>query len=505
MDLDSVNRDLSELMQSDNGCQYTDIDDGVITNVSSCDVVFTMLHLNIRSFHRNRDALMMLLADFKDHGVIVHAIGLCETFLSGHSSPMADLENYHGMHSTRNDKVGGGTSLFIHDSVHVKKVIETPFTDTFESISAVVTHCGKEIFISEFYRPPNGNLNCFNENLSLLLNECRRFRTCFLGSDQNLDLLKSNMHHGTCDFMMTMLESDFVPYILKPTRITHKCSSLIDNIHVKSSVLMPNKSYVIVDGMSDHYPCLVMYGLSAKRESGSVILEKRKFTDNSLLHIRHDLLFHDWSNLCSKSVSECYDYLIAVITDCMDKHAPKCLVKIRADEKFREPWLTVKLHKYNQKCRKLCNKTRQTSSETDYRRYKQYRNVLNRVKLHERRTHYTEVFRKIGKNSKLLWNVVNCLVKKSNNKSEIVEILNGNSEITDKTEMVNMFNEHFVSAGEHVQSLINPNPGKRKSDPMTFVRAIDEKFKFLRVTEMQICNMVLKMKSKTSTGIDGIC
>ena len=55
------------------------------------------------------------------------------------------------------------------------------------------------------------------------------------------------------------------------------------------------------------------------------------------------------------SVNDSYRYLSDAIMAALDLHTSKKLVKIRADEKFREPWLTVKLRKYNHKCRKLCN------------------------------------------------------------------------------------------------------------------------------------------------------
>ena len=56
---------------------------------------------------------------------------------------------------------------------------------------------------------------------------------------------------------------------------------------------------------------------------------------------------------------------------------------------------------------------------------------------------------------KLLWNVNNNLLKKSNNKSEIVEICQNGKTYTAKTDICNIFNEHFATVGKKVHNSIN--------------------------------------------------
>ena len=98
MNLDDLNCDFSDILLSENGCQYTDIDDGIINAPSRKTNSLNMLHLNIRSFQRNKDALTMLLADLQEKGIVVHVIGLCKTFLTDHTSSNAELENYRSLH-----------------------------------------------------------------------------------------------------------------------------------------------------------------------------------------------------------------------------------------------------------------------------------------------------------------------------------------------------------------------------------------------------------------------
>ena len=459
--------------------------------------------MNIRSFNRNKDNLLHLLADLEENGVIIHVIGLCETFLTPTSQDLADIENYSAIHKTRDGKLGGGTTLLIHDSVKLVRVLDTPFGSCFESTTAEVKFRNKSILVSEFYRPPNSDNNIFNEMLQQYLSIVKGFDLCFLCSDHNYNFLNSGAHKEIMNFFDYLLNEDLIPYILKPTRITHKSSTLIDNIFVKSKAIMPNNSFVIVDGMSDHYPCLLSYSLkiSSSHDAPDLVIERRKLNDTALLKIQQSLLFHDWTGIVDMTVDRSYEYLIAVITNAMDKHAPVKKTVIKADYKFAQPWISVQLLKYNRKCRALCNKARHMGLVADHDKYKTYRNTLNQLKLHQKRTHYQEVFTKVGKNSKLLWNVINGVLKNCNNKMETVELLYDGHLLTDKKQICNAFNEHFVKIGSRVQSSITNTD---TADLCSNIHRAGKEMKFSPVTEGEICKIVNKMKNKESRGLDDI-
>ena len=244
MNLQTVTKDLCDLLQSENGCQYTDVSDGQLRQINDvCTDPINILHLNIQSFQHNKDALVLLLNDLQENNIIVHVIGLCETFLTDQSKGTAHIENYSAIHSCRSEKIGGGTTLLIHDSVRLVKDFPVAFTDNFESTSALVEYKGKQFFISEFYRPSNSNESCFMDSLGKILSLSKNYKQYFLCSDQNFDLLKTSHHKPTRDFLSLMLDFEFVPYMQKPTRVTHKSSTLIDNIYVKASPVQKNCSF----------------------------------------------------------------------------------------------------------------------------------------------------------------------------------------------------------------------------------------------------------------------
>ena len=123
------------------------------------------------------------------------------------------------------------------------------------------------------------------------------------------------------------------------------------------------------------------------------------------------------------------------------------------------------------------------------------------MKLHEKREHYKTVFAKIGKNSKLLWNVLNTMVKKTNDKSGIPELLYNGRVYSEQSEICNIFNEHFSTAGKRVQQTIETTPG---GDPCGSVISPGKKLKFKHISEGEICRIISKLPAKTSYGFDDI-
>ena len=189
------------------------------------------------------------------------------------------------VHNCRDKKLGGDTSILIHDSINICKALKSPFNENIESSCVEIKYKNLKILVSEVYRPPNSDDKIFLEGMQELVASSDKYQYSFICGDFNYELAKSHIHRMTNDFHSFMLDNFHVPHILKPTQVTHSTSTLIDNIYVKARPLMPNKSYVIVNGMSDHYPCLLSYKLCPAYADSVVMIQKRKLTDDVMLKI----------------------------------------------------------------------------------------------------------------------------------------------------------------------------------------------------------------------------
>ena len=274
--------ELNDLMNSENECEYTDMLDGKLERVSSkiCEPL-NVLHLNVRGFHKNSDSIILLLSDLEAKAVVVHVLALCETFLTKATVVTAELENYLAVHHVRDERTGGGTSVYVHDCVKLLKTYQLLHNDSFEAVGVRLKFKNASFNVVELYRPPNSNIDDYFLCLTECINLLKKDSINVICGDFNLDLIKSYMHKCTNKMLSLMIDHSYVPFITKPTCVTHRTSTLIDNIYVSSKNINKNCSFVLSDPMSDHYPCLLSYSLAkSKIKTDELTIEKRKITDD---------------------------------------------------------------------------------------------------------------------------------------------------------------------------------------------------------------------------------
>lgn len=136
------------------------------------------------------------------------------------SKTTVDIENYQSYHSCRQNRLGGGTSILLHDSVKPVWIIDTPFNESFESIAIEIKFKNRQFCVSEFYWLPNAKNELFGYSLKCFLNAIDYCKLSFLCCDQNYDLLKSHLHAPTREFLSNLLNNEYVPCISKPMRVT---------------------------------------------------------------------------------------------------------------------------------------------------------------------------------------------------------------------------------------------------------------------------------------------
>ena len=117
-----------------------------------------------------------------------------------------------------------------------------------------------------------------------------------IGLDHNLDLLKAHLHTHTNTFLEKNLELDLVPCISKPTRVTRKTATLIDNILLSQKLQHEANPKIIIDDISDHFPILVLLPNQKKAKKEPKIVKVRKLDATTLEKIRQGIDSKNWSN-----------------------------------------------------------------------------------------------------------------------------------------------------------------------------------------------------------------
>ena len=90
-----------------------------------------------------------------------------------------------------------------------------------------------------------------------MCSQLQNHKHVIIGLDHNLDLLKCALHSQTQQFLEVTLESNLIPTITKPTRVTNTSATLIANILIKSDLHKTHQSSIITNNISDHYTSLL--------------------------------------------------------------------------------------------------------------------------------------------------------------------------------------------------------------------------------------------------------
>ena len=142
--------------------------------------------------------------------------------------------------------------------------------------------------------------------------------------------------------------------------------------------------------MSDHLPILTMLKQTELRDSEPITFNSRCLDDKKLKHVNADLMKVDWIGVLNGTMcDEKFNQFSEKIDQILDKTAPVGEVRISAKRRFIEPWMTHRLEQSSRKKMRLYKKTLTTDCiPADQTRYKEYRNVYNKLKCKLRRDYY---------------------------------------------------------------------------------------------------------------------
>ena len=242
-------------------------------------------------------------------------------------------------------------------------------------------------------------------------------------TDHNIDLLKASSHNKTQEFLENCVELNLLLSITKPIRITHSSATLIDNIFLSARLHDESMSWILVEDMSDHFPCRTSIPYLCPDNSIDQYITKRKLTDKVYDKTNQLLNQVSWNELlesrnCNDSFNTFHDILQALI----DEHAPEKSVKI--SYKSVQPWMSKGLLKCLTKQKKLyCKASKLPKEHETVKEYKKYRLLLQKIIRKAKMSYYSDKCVDFKNNTKKLWNVINKLTGKTVNKHNIIDSL----------------------------------------------------------------------------------
>ena len=216
-----------------------------------------------------------------------------------------------------------------------------------ESLFIQICNAGKSIIVGVVYKPPNVDLPSFNTAFGNLLARLHSERKpCYLLGDFNINLLNTDKHRETENFLNLLYAHGFYPLIDKPTRITPNSSTLIDNILTNVHPSSIKNSSIWITDISDHLPvcCSTYISHNKPRLEMNSLLFKRMVTDDSLSRFKQKLALVEWDSTGNCEVNVAFDDFLNKFTQCYNLCFPPRRVGGKTNSTDL-PWLTSALKK----------------------------------------------------------------------------------------------------------------------------------------------------------------
>ena len=513
--IDDQNRDDDDpvtykLLGKDNSCNYYEISE-MKDNIPTCQYDFRVMHYNIRSMPKNFESFKMKLAELDDEGFNFDFILLCETFLSDKNYKLFNIDGYSKIEKHRKTMQHGGVALFISNSYQfkVREDLSIFNEGQFESIFIEVSmNNEKSIIVGEIYRVPNSDQKEFLESYDKIVSiVTQEKKDLIIGTDQNLDLLKSDVDKITKDFLNYNYSKGILPVINKPTRITHTSATLIDNLYINNKYTDSYKSGIIVTDMSDHLPIFAFCGLSKpKTKKEPLIFNCRQMKESNISNMKNSLSEIDWTFLMTKSAAVCFEAISEEITSALDQFCPIKTVVIPYKKIIHEPWMTKGLLKSSISIDRLYKKSlKKDKNGIEYANYKKHLNLYNSLKRKAKSDYYTQSFSDCIDDSSRTWRLLNRIIGKQNDKSGTYKLFKINGVITsDLNEIAQGFCKYFTDVGKTFAAKI-PRSNCNYSQYLGKVnKKVNQSIFFAPTTEDEILRIIKGLPSKKSFGHDKI-
>ena len=449
----------------------------------------TLLHYNIRSLPKHHD-------DFSNYlsyqNINFDIVVLSETFLNNHNKDNYPIPGYYGTHLIRNDKRGGGVSIYIRNEFCNKvKIITSIQNDIIEALAIQINTKQIKQHIVGIYRPPNSSRNDFIQALNTLIQTRLNNSNVLIAGDFNIDMLNKNPSLGATPLQNLMTSHGFINYITQPTRpnnIENRNPTLLD--HIWGNLNCNMNSFIIQTDLTDHFPCLVQWNINKtnnlttikyredKETNDVIFIDKVKEIDFSSIYNEQIDIDSRFSTLINQ-IYRCYHETFQIKT------------KQLGCKRVQNPWLTPGLlNSIDQKHKLYRNYKR---GIIPFQLYNNYSNQLKALLKKAKRKYYTNKFGEVNNNSKATWSLINNLINKNKEHTHKINQLSINDEVsTDKKKIADSLNSYFINIGTEILT----NSSASQTNPETFLPQCNSHFTFENITPVDVQTIIEGLKNK---------
>ena len=475
-------------------CKYY-IDEDFTTEFSNIDHHFSILHFNSRSLNKNFNAISNFISTLC---IDFSVYGFSETWINDSTPLLFNVSGYSFIHSDRQEGKGGGVGLLVADNFEyvIRNDILYPSCDYESLFIEINLPRHKNIIVGVIYRKPQSNINDFIPVFENCLQKTNtEHKQVYIMGDFNIDLMKYT-GNAVCNFLSAIHSNFFIPLIDKPSRMTDRSISLIDNIFTNNFDLNVS-SGLFYNDISDHFP---IFQITQKQFPiyNISVYNTRIINDVSLNVFKEDLLRNDWNIFNYTDVVVAFEKFSTTLSLLYNRAFVKKTFK-SVRKKIRKPWITFDLYKKIRNKNKVYRRYCHSPTENNKRKYVQLRNYTNKLLKLARKDYYKMKFYAIKGNMKKTWQLINGILGKSHNALPNFINVNG-KQISNSKDIANHFNNFFVNIGPSLKNSLSL--GNTDKFAKFLPKQNSNSVYFKAVSENEIIDVVKKLNCTNSCGID---
>ena len=456
---------------------------------------FSLLHLNIRSVVSHFTEFLCYL-DSLDF--VFKVIALSETAMNATSINYL-IPNYNCEMNIRENRKGGGVSLYVHNTFQYKirndlqlgGVVNSVFVELLKT----TTNSRHNIICGCVYRPPSMSLSVFNKLLSDMFGKIQsENKFVYIFGDFNVNTMSNAIGNANAQEFKNIFSSNYcLPLITKPTRVTHLCASLIDNIYSNVPINTSKcDSGILEVSISDHYAIFAIDN-STHIKANAPQVTKRSFCNKNIENFRRCLNNQSWDFVYeSEDLQAAFSRFQGVIDVHFNSNFK--LHTFTRTYRNRHPWMTEALRTQIRLKNSMYKEYVKSNNADIVESYKDSKRILHSSLRNAEIQYYSEQYELNSCDMFKGWKVLKTILALNNNSEKRKLCLTVNNvAVTNSKDIANGFNEFFVSIGPELAKDIHSD-----INPLTYVNNINNSIAIFDVSCEEVRNIIHSLKNSSA-------
>lgn len=420
----------------------------------------SLLQLNARSIRNKFDEVLKLLDSVHLKFTVISVV---ESWIKESDPPSCyEIHGYKKFSLLRKGKGGGGILTYVPEMAFCTVIPELSFINNHIEVSVAKLQINdtESVLICSVYKTHNGPFQSFLDEFDSILSKLNNQPT-LIGGDFNIDIGKYESSPAALGLLTLLASYGYKPLINRPTRITSKGYSTIDNIYCNR---MENAEFsgLLVSDLSDHFPVFSLggrgSGLNTKSKGGEMV---RMMSDDAAKRLANDLKYADWTAVTeTNSAQEKYTFFWEIVRNSFERKCP-LVSKRKLTPRPSKPWLSLHILRCCESKDYLYRKFLANRNEVNEEAYKKYRNRLTSEIRRAKINYYSKFFTE-NKDSGKIWQQLNSMMSRKKMPREPIEkITCPKTNITIKSTKgkCNALNSYFSEVGPELADRIPRGEG----------------------------------------------